>query len=80
MSPSQGEGRLADPRGSSGLALPGNDCWIFDGVTVLFNHSTGDGAWAGNELTTDPQVAQLCAGAFEAVWELGIPHGEYKIK
>lgn len=65
---------------ASGLALPGNDCWIFDGATVLFNHFTGDGAWAGNELTRDPRVAKLCAGAFEAVWELGIPHGEYKLK
>ena len=64
---------------ASGLALPGNDCWIFDGTTVLFNHFTGDGGWVGNELTTDPRVAQLCASAFEAVWELGVPHSDFKL-
>jgi hypothetical protein len=64
---------------ASGLALPGNDFWIFDSATVLFNHFTGDGGWLGNELTTDPGVAALCANAFEAVWELGIPHSEYKL-
>jgi Family of unknown function (DUF6879) len=62
---------------TSGLALPGNDFWIFDGATVLFNHFTGDGGWVGNELSTDPRVAELCASAFESVWNLGIPHSEY---
>ena len=64
---------------ASGLALPGNDFWIFDGRTVLFNHFTGDGGWLGNELTTEPRVARLCADAFEAVWTLGIPHSEYEL-
>src|SRR5262245_37317711 len=30
-------------RRASDLALPGNDCWIVDGTTVLINHFTGDG-------------------------------------
>ncbi|MFB7274063.1 DUF6879 family protein [Streptomyces sp. NPDC056244] len=64
---------------ASALTLPGNDCWIFDGRTVLFNHFTGDGGWVGNELTTDPDVARRCADAFEAVWKLAIPHSEYKL-
>jgi hypothetical protein len=64
---------------ASGLALPGNDCWIFDGSRVLFNHFSGDGGWVGNELVTDAPVARLCAAAFESVWELGIPHSEYKM-
>jgi hypothetical protein len=64
---------------ASALTLPGNDCWIFDRTTVLFNHFTGDGGWVGNELTTDPRIAARCADAFEAVWELGIPHSEYKL-
>ncbi|PRX97167.1 DUF6879 family protein [Allonocardiopsis opalescens] len=64
---------------ASGLALPGNDFWIFDGATVLFNHFTGDGGWIGNELTTDPEVAKLCADAFESVWALAVPHSEYTL-
>ncbi|WP_034266577.1 DUF6879 family protein [Actinospica robiniae] len=64
---------------ASGLALPGNDCWVFDGTTVLFNHFTGDGGWIGNELTTDPSIAALCTEAFEAVWKLAIPHAAYQL-
>ncbi|UED86592.1 DUF6879 family protein [Streptomyces profundus] len=64
---------------ASGLVLPGNDCWIFDGTTVLFNHFTGDGGWVGNELTTDPVVAKHCAEAFESVWRLGVPHQEFRL-
>ena len=63
---------------ASALALPGNDFWLFDRTTVLFNHFTGSGGWLGNELTTDTAVAELCTNAFEAVWELGIQHSEYK--
>jgi hypothetical protein len=46
---------------------------------VQFNHFTGDGDSAGQENTEDPAVVKLCAAAFEAVWERGIDHAEYKI-
>jgi hypothetical protein len=62
---------------ASRLALPGNDFWLFDETTVLFNYFTGDGGSAGQELMTDPGAAKLCKTAFEAVWALAIPHGEY---
>ncbi|MFV2196947.1 DUF6879 family protein [Nocardiopsis sp. LOL_012] len=64
---------------ASGLALPGNDCWVFDSATVLFNHFTGDGGWVGNEVSTDPDVARICAGAFASAWDLAIPHDEYTL-
>lgn len=64
---------------ASGLALPGNDCWIFDSTTVLFNHFTGNGGWIGNELTADPRVVELCANAFASVWELATPHSVYTL-
>lgn len=64
---------------ASALALPGNDFWVFDGRTVLFNHFTGDGGWVGNELSTDPRVAKLCTDSFESVWELGVRHDEFKL-
>ena len=40
-------------RGASAIALPGNDFWLIDGETVVFNHFTGDGEWLGNEVITD---------------------------
>lgn len=64
---------------ASGLALPGNDCWIFDRTTVLFNHFTGDGGWVGNELSHDPLVAELCTKAFESAWDLGVPHSAFTL-
>jgi hypothetical protein len=30
-------------RQASDIALPGNDCWVFDKETVLFNHFSGCG-------------------------------------
>ncbi|MFG3224145.1 DUF6879 family protein [Kitasatospora sp. NPDC048194] len=64
---------------ASGIALPGNDFWLFDEKIVLFNHFTGNGDWAGQELSADPDIAQLCASAFAAVWDSGIPHDDYKV-
>lgn len=70
------------PRHSaSDLALPGNDCWIIDGEAVLFNHFTGEGELSpeSKEFTTALSVVKLCAGAFDAAWERGVEHGEYRI-
>ncbi|KNB51988.1 DUF6879 family protein [Streptomyces caatingaensis] len=66
-------------RRASDIALPGNDFWLFDERLVMFNHFTGDGASAGPSVSEDPDVAKLCASAFEAVWERGIPHEEYQV-
>ncbi|MEV7596756.1 DUF6879 family protein [Kitasatospora sp. NPDC089797] len=64
---------------ASSLALPGNDFWLFDGQLVRFNHFTGEGASAAPEYTENPAVAELCASAFEAVWERGTPHADYAV-
>ncbi|HET9975578.1 MAG TPA: hypothetical protein VFQ68_45645 [Streptosporangiaceae bacterium] len=53
-------------RNASDLALPGNDCWLFDGTAVLFNYFSGDGTAAGTELRDEPAVVKLCAAAFAA--------------
>jgi hypothetical protein len=70
------EVRWLPRRRASDLPLPGNDFWLLDD-DVVFNHFTGDGTWAGNELVSDPAVVQLCATAFEAVWHRGIDHRDY---
>lgn len=68
-------------RRASDLMLPGNDLWIFDGQTLLFNHFTGTGNWAepGLELRTEPDVVKQCAAAFEAVWDRATPHDQYNL-
>lgn len=74
------EVRWLPRRQASDIALPGNDFWLFDGRLALFNHFTGAGDWSEpRELRTEPAVAALCATAFEAVWERGIPHEKFTV-
>ena len=63
---------------ASTIALPGNDFWLFDDVSVLFTVFNGAGEVAERQLTTDPAAVQLCRAAFEAVWALATPHSEYR--
>lgn len=65
-------------RRATGLALPGNDFWLFDGGALLVNHFSGRGDWTGTEAVTEPSVVKLCASAFEAVWERAVPHKDYR--
>ncbi|MFE2758713.1 DUF6879 family protein [Streptomyces halstedii] len=66
-------------RSTSDLALPGNDFWLFDGRLVQFNVFDGVGRWVHTDQTEDAAVAKMCASAFEAVWERGIPHEKYTV-
>lgn len=68
-------------RRASDLALPGNDFWLFDGRLVLWNHFTGDGELSpeGKEISADRAVVELCATAFESVWQRGIDHADYRV-
>ena len=67
-------------RRASGIALPGNDFWLFDNQLIRWNHFTGDGVSAGQEISDDPAAAKLCADAFEEVWARAIPHDLYEIR
>lgn len=66
-------------RRASALLVPGNDCWVFDRSSVLFNHFNGDGEMTGEELVTAPDVVRACVTAFEAIWDRAIPHAEYRL-
>ncbi|GGX63122.1 DUF6879 family protein [Streptomyces hiroshimensis] len=61
------------------LALPGVDFWLIDERIVRFNHFSGDGVDTEPQVSEDPDVIKLCATAFEAVWDRGIPHEQYQI-
>jgi hypothetical protein len=60
------------------LCLPVNDYWVFDGSLVRFHYFSGDGEIVEDELAEDPSIIGLCARAFEAAWERGIPHDQYR--
>ncbi|MEY9872475.1 hypothetical protein ABH931_001951 [Streptacidiphilus sp. MAP12-33] len=61
------------------LAVPVNDCWVFDDATVRFGLFAGNGALVRHEVTTDTAVAKLCSDAFEAVWDRATPHEDFPI-
>lgn len=64
---------------ASDLALPGNDYWLFDDRLVRFGLFSGDGEFVGHEMSDDPDVAKLCAAAFESVWERATPHERFHV-
>lgn len=62
----------------SSIGIPGNDYYLLDDELVIFLHYAGSGTSTGMTTSTDPTDAELCRTAFEKVWDLAIPHGEYK--
>jgi hypothetical protein len=66
------------PRGLvSSVALPGNDFYLFDDRLAVFLLYAGNGLGAGKLSSSEAADLRLCRSAFEAAWELSIPHREY---
>jgi hypothetical protein len=61
-----------------GLLVPAADFWVFDGSTVVFNHFDGAGNWVTEERRDEKPLAIQCATAFDAAWEIAIPHEQYR--
>jgi len=62
----------------SSIALPGNDFYLFDERLAVFLLYAGNGLAVDRITSTEPADIQLCRSAFEATWNLSIPHSEYK--
>ncbi|MFE0580264.1 DUF6879 family protein [Streptomyces sp. NPDC058874] len=73
------EVRWLGRRHASALALPGNDFWLIDDRVVRWNVFSGDGEALEPDHTEDPAAIKLCTEAFQAVWELAVPHADYRI-
>ncbi|MFD9946474.1 DUF6879 family protein [Nonomuraea sp. NPDC059023] len=65
-------------RQAPAFLVPLADFWVVDGQAVRFSHFAGDGRYLADEVSRDRAVAQACTATFEAVWELGTPHEEYR--
>jgi hypothetical protein len=70
--------RWVPRRSTSTICIPGNDYYVFDDERVVFLHYAGSGLNTAYTTTTDPAVVEMCSTAFEKVWALSVPHGEYK--
>jgi hypothetical protein len=64
---------------TSTLAVPGNPYWVFDDHLVRFTIFGGDGEVLGSQYSDSTTVIEACTLAFESVWQLAIPHHEYRI-
>lgn len=66
---------------ASDIALPGNDFWLFDNATAVFNLFDGDGGWCepGFEERTELSVVALCFSAFAAAWVRATPHSKFVV-
>jgi hypothetical protein len=64
---------------ATGLLLPANDFWVFDGRQAQFNYFSGAGDFLDTRLSPDLVIAAQCAAAFDAVWERAIPHQDYRL-
>ncbi|TMR91304.1 DUF6879 family protein [Nonomuraea basaltis] len=69
--------RYLPRRLTSAIPLPGNDCFVLDGRTVMFNVLDGDNQRVDIQLTTDPDVVKFCTDTFETAWTLAVPYAEY---
>ncbi|QFG21396.1 DUF6879 family protein [Actinomadura sp. WMMB 499] len=61
-----------------GIVVPANDFWAFDNELVRFGHFSGRGDYLGADLVESSDIVNLCADAFEAVWDRATPHEEYR--
>jgi hypothetical protein len=64
---------------ASSLLLPGNDVFVLDGTTAVFNVLDGDDGRAEQQLWTEPEIVNQCWTAFEAAWQVAIVHADYRI-
>lgn len=71
--------RYLPRRLTSGLLLPGNDMFVLDGSSVMFNLHDGDGNQVGVQWDDDPALVKQCRIVFEATWSVAIPHRDYTL-
>jgi hypothetical protein len=70
--------RWVPRRRVSSLAMPGNDFYLFDDRLAVFLIYAGSGLAVDRVASTEAADLQLCRSAFEAAWQLAIPHRDYQ--
>ncbi|MGH3585051.1 MAG: DUF6879 family protein [Pseudonocardia sp.] len=70
--------RWVSRRKMSSIAIPGNDFYLFDDRLAVFLHYAGNGLAVDKVTSAHPADVSLCRSAFNAVWELAVPHNDYK--
>jgi len=58
--------------------LEERDWWLFDDSLVAAGHFDDYGRPIGSEISTDPGLIRQCASVRDRLWEIAIPHSEYR--
>lgn len=53
-------------------ALAGNDAFVLDGETAMFNLIGASNERAGFQMSREPEVVKICRDAFDVAYSLGI--------
>ncbi|MGA5701820.1 DUF6879 family protein [Peterkaempfera bronchialis] len=63
-----------------GVVFPvgGNDWWLFDDRLLAVGHFDGSGRVLGSEIVEDPETVARCVALRDQLWEIAVPHTEYK--
>lgn len=58
--------------------LAGRDWWLFDNYLVAAGHLDEHGRPLGSEISTDPALVTRCVRLRDRLWDIAIPHAEYR--
>ncbi|MFD5714879.1 DUF6879 family protein [Streptomyces pharetrae] len=58
--------------------LDGNDWWLFDERLLAVGHFDSEGRVLGSEIIERPGVVGECVRLRDMLWNIAIPHAEYK--
>jgi hypothetical protein len=68
----------SNPTGSPTVYRTDRDTWVVQGWMVTDPAALAQMDIPGKLSSADPADLRLCRSAFEAVWQLSIPHREYE--
>jgi hypothetical protein len=60
------------------LPLEGRDWWLFDDHLVAAGYFDEHGRSMGSEISSDPALVRLCVSVRDRLWEIAVPHSEYR--
>jgi hypothetical protein len=60
------------------LPVEGRDWWLLDDHLVAVGHFDEHGRPLGSEISRDPALVSQCVNVRNRLWEIAVPHSEYR--
>jgi hypothetical protein len=58
--------------------LEGRDWWLFDDSLIAAGHFDEQGRSLGSEISRDPGLVRQCVSVRDRLWQVAVPHGDYR--